>query len=1753
MKSNIKKRILAVVLCMVLVLSTGISTMADGEVAVGTTSTPEDTANQEPAAASVEGEAVGTEQEPADESADQDKATETQEEIPTETNTPENTDVPNTDENSVSGVTEIVGGNSSQEGTPEQGTEAGNEITEQETETVSEATELKQEFTDENGNVVQRVTANLPEGAFQASASEITMEVNYLDEATENHLKDLMTKALPENDILGDYILYDIKFKVNGEVTEPQKEITITFEGSGLHIEDTKKANVFYLDPADPEVQDDKDEIIEIIQKNEMLENLQNAGQSIENIDEYDLSGISVNTDGVAEKIQMEGRTSTIYGCYVEETPEPVQTLTYEDKDIIVNVDAYTENAIPVGAALKVVPIKADDKETGDQYKEVEEQLNKKAENEEYDIAGFLAYDITFVNENDEEIEPNGYVKVTMEYKNEAIPEGVEEDSELDVTVMHLEENGKGDVKDVVDMVADTNEDAIVETTENSKVKKAEFKTGSFSVFTLTWKNNNGSKSRTVRFNYVDNENNPISGKVGLETIKSNSGEIDLSQDKYQLAIEGYRYNYTTIERYDNSQRVKYIRRYNNDIEYLNTSNQWKEIDETDDNTYDIYFVYEKASSPGGDTEEEILGAPEHRKYIQYNADDNDYTLTLDVTGAKGDTVGADILFVLDRSASMTNNGSARLSNLKKAVVAAANSLLTKDSPNRVAAVWFSYGITENPSLDTVWYDSSQKVSFVDKINAVEKAEGGTNWQLGMRKANNKMGQRPPESKNRKYVIFISDGQPTQSYKGVTGSYDENTTQGNGSGYSNSYFNMAVSEIREVGAKSNLANSTFYSVYLDNSLIGDNGYTVGERMKTFASNINGYGGIRASGEDATVSIQNTLDKIAKNIMTPAYKNVTIEDTLSEYVDLTETPNFTVTYKNGSTTKKLTENQDYTLTQNGKKITLNLLKGAELEDGATYSLSFNVKTTQAAIDAYIEKGDYLHIGDEDTDAVGNNTSSGKPGFYSNDSAVVKYQENDNTPAQADYRKPVVQIDKGTIDIPEEPNPIDGSITKTMGAAREDGKYPITLQVKTRLEETSEAAKVDVLLVMDVSGSMQGNRLTQTKAAATAFVEGFVGAKGTTSENHRVGIVTFSSNASIKTYKNNVYFSGNADDIINVINSMSADGGTNTESGFEKARELAGKSQNKKYVIFLTDGVPTYSQNSTSGGTTCTVGEYNAAVTAANLLKKSVNGIYTIGLLNGMKDGSKDMDVARRLLASADSKHYHSGYRACYKPKTGGSINSSTVISSESSIGTVNWNTTEDFTYSDGYFEVVSSDDAATKLKDIWEQLKTIINNKTAGSTGGGWVVTDKMADYTRFCELDGADMNGYKMTLSEDKLSLSTTIDGKKITVAEFDEKTETLTWYLNDALADKTIKYNNGVDYTYTLTYYVDFEDSGNTEFRQTNETTFVEKKEGGKLYPPKMPFFVNVIGDKLEENNTNGLKGAKFAVYRNADKTGLIADNITSDKTGHFAFQVGQSDMVLTDNGDGSESYTMTVYLEETEAPYGYEKDDVLHEIIIIIPKVTYEAGSGVPSGMASINYTQVENDLLNVNDNNGIKLVYANKLKPNWGIIKRSSSNHNNRLEGAAFELYKKSGDSVEAQPSYRGVSDSNGLIVKWTDLKSTSQKEIPSALIPKGFYVLEEIKAPGGYALSDEKWTIEISSSGIIIMSGDKVISQVTSEELKNIPGVEQNGVYFYFDNTVSYELPSTGGSGIFGYLIGGVLLMMAATLILYKNKHREVLEN
>ena len=193
-----------------------------------------------------------------------------------------------------------------------------------ETVTYNQKMDLKQDFTDELGNVVATVSAEIPKGAFQVGeSSQITMEVNALTDTEKTQLENLMKEKIPAEKELGQYVAYNIRFKVDGTETESLQPIKITMTGDKTQIDDVENATVFYLDPADPTVTGDKEELEEIVQRAALVKQLQEAGQSIENIDkDYDLSDIELNEDGTASKIQMEGRQSTIYGCYVENTPE---------------------------------------------------------------------------------------------------------------------------------------------------------------------------------------------------------------------------------------------------------------------------------------------------------------------------------------------------------------------------------------------------------------------------------------------------------------------------------------------------------------------------------------------------------------------------------------------------------------------------------------------------------------------------------------------------------------------------------------------------------------------------------------------------------------------------------------------------------------------------------------------------------------------------------------------------------------------------------------------------------------------------------------------------------------------------------------------------------------------------------------------------------------------------------------------------------------------------------------------------------------------------------------------------------------------------------------------------------------------------------------------------------------------------------------------------------------------------------------
>ena len=170
-----------------------------------------------------------------------------------------------------------------------------------------------------------------------------------------------------------------------------------------------------------------------------------------------------------------------------------------------------------------------------------------------------------------------------------------------------------------------------------------------------------------------------------------------------------------------------------------------------------------------------------------------------------------------------------------------------------------------------------------------------------------------------------------------------------------------------------------------------------------------------------------------------------------------------------------------------------------------------------------------------------------------------------------------------------------------------------------------------------------------------------------------------------------------------------------------------------------------------------------------------------------------------------------------------------------------------------------------------------------------------------------------------------------------------------------------------------------------------------------------------------------------------------------------------------------------------------------------------------------------------------------PDWQIVKRSSSEGHPTLQDAVFSLTaQKDSESQSGADSYTGTSDSNGVI-KWKDSSGTEF----TGLFPDGTYILEETTAPTGYQLSG-KWTITISDGIPTVITGSQGMADSEIEVLNGVTFYKQNGILtLYYDNTALYELPSAGGSGIYWYTIGGMLLMMACTLILYRNKRKEVL--
>lgn len=156
--------------------------------------------------------------------------------------------------------------------------------------------------------------------------------------------------------------------------------------------------------------------------------------------------------------------------------------------------------------------------------------------------------------------------------------------------------------------------------------------------------------------------------------------------------------------------------------------------------------------------------------------------------------------------------------------------------------------------------------------------------------------------------------------------------------------------------------------------------------------------------------------------------------------------------------------------------------------------------------------------------------------------------------------------------------------------------------------------NVVLALDVSGSMEGTPIDETKNASNNFVNTIL------KENADIGIVTYDDSSEIATGLSNDKYN-----LQNIISSLGTGGDTNIEAGLRDAAWMLEKTGGKKKIIVLmSDGEP---NNGLQG---------DDLIEYADSIKKEGIRIYTIGFFDSLSDKSSAQYLMEHI--ASDGCHY-----------------------------------------------------------------------------------------------------------------------------------------------------------------------------------------------------------------------------------------------------------------------------------------------------------------------------------------------------------------------------------------------------------------------------------------------------------------------------------------------------------------------------------
>ena len=461
-------------------------------------------------------------------------------------------------------------------------------------------------------------------------------------------------------------------------------------------------------------------------------------------------------------------------------------------------------------------------------------------------------------------------------------------------------------------------------------------------------------------------------------------------------------------------------------------------IGNRDSKTVSFKNVYSVQSGGGGGQEDEKTLS--HEKYIKRNSNGT-YDITLNASGTVGthtDKALVDIVLVVDTSSSMKGDN---IDNSKAAITKMVQEFNKKDTVDvRYRLVTFG----TDAKIQTEWVNGNSVNTTVSGISI--KDNQGTNYDKGFQKAKDALaGAR---EKAKKIVIFLTDGKPT--FHGDSWySYEKRyyVASGRGNNTSINTLNAAYNSAKEIECDQfyavGVGLETEIKIYNDDDINHTKDKYVKEKLsgkqilqgvKNSTNNGNGASG-EAWNLDKPSELSTKFESIVGKITTLACENVVISDTLSKYVDVTDSSKLHVKIAQKNSNGDFTSKYDKEFTLNGGTVFLNgtqiatanynnTTKTATLTFVPTYQLEkdyyyyitiTNVTPTEKAFDEYQTGTSYNATGASPSDASANGyyattggTSSGNKGFKSNATATVSYTYN-NTSHTETYTDPVIQVE------------------------------------------------------------------------------------------------------------------------------------------------------------------------------------------------------------------------------------------------------------------------------------------------------------------------------------------------------------------------------------------------------------------------------------------------------------------------------------------------------------------------------------------------------------------------------------------------------------------------------------------------------------------------------------------------------------------------------------------------------------------------